>query len=75
MKIHKSSLRRRITDTTPACELRLFSWETNAAILVKECGKKIESLKKAEGSMDVVEMDEMHSYVSGKKAIADMDGC
>ncbi len=37
---------------------------------VKEYGKKIESLKKAEGSIDVVEMDEMHSYVSGKKTIA-----
>jgi len=45
---------------------------SNVAVMnwVKEYGKKIESLKKAEGSIDVVEMDEMHSYVSGKKTIA-----
>lgn len=44
---------------------------SNVAVMkwIKEYGERIESIRRGEGKIDIIEMDEMHSYVIGKKTI------
>jgi len=45
---------------------------SNVAVLnwVREYGQKLERIKKEEGTIKVVEIDELHTYILGKKTIA-----
>ena len=37
---------------------------------VREFGKKLDQIKRVEASIDVIEMDEIHTYIEGKKTTA-----
>ena len=41
---------------------------------VKACGDQV-NLPKSEGEVEIVEMDEIHTYVGSKKLLLDMDSC
>jgi transposase-like protein len=41
---------------------------------VKACGDQV-SLPESQGEVEIVEMDEIHTYVGSKKVLLDMDSC
>ncbi len=45
---------------------------SNVSVLnwIKSFGKQIEEYKRVEGNLEIIEMDELHTYISEKKTIA-----
>jgi len=45
---------------------------SNVSVLnwIKSFGKQIEEYKRVEGNLEIIEMDELHTYIGEKKTIA-----
>ena len=54
-----------------------FLGVSNVSVLnwIRSFGTELASLKREESTIEIVELDEMHSYLGSKKLLLDMDCC